>query len=533
MAERALLTRMPVAIRIEDFSGLLPDIMRLLASGAGGKACLPTAPEPLEKLVNLVDLSWANEATIRLYDAPDEAGLRESLRTLRRTSSFLTIYRDALQTFADGALHFRRERTLRIRGSLSRLVDTTIFVAEEDWTSVAWVEQDVTSHWQAQAELRLREERLKTVVANAPVAITLEDIDGHLLLANPTAQALFRLGSGATGAKFAEVCDLRRELVELLEDMSRAAVDRDDLAEREITMTPSGGGPAHVVAVKFPVSDAERQTIAVGLVASDVTEQRNAEQQARRLAEELAHAERRVSAGEMSAALSHELNQPLATIVNYARGAMRQLRAAKMRPDEIPPFLEQIALSAERASGIIRSLREFLERKDGAVADIDINEIVDKATQLAAASVTYHGIVLHRDFALTIPPVRAEQIALEQAVLNLITNAIEAMAETPPDLRQLSVLTRPVEHDAAEIAVSDSGPGLPEELREKVFEPFMTTKAGGTGLGLSISQTLVQRYGGTLSAERNAARGETFRIVLPTRRPAPEEAEAQNAGRST
>jgi C4-dicarboxylate-specific signal transduction histidine kinase len=300
----------------------------------------------------------------------------------------------------------------------------------------------------------------------------------------------------------------------VLSDISSRVVDCGSQVGANIEV-PGADGPRKVDLIKFPISVAEQDPFAIGMVGIDVTDQRRVEAEARRLADELAYAERRVSVGEMSIALSHQLNQPLAAILYYARSAIRLLSSGVNDVAGPVEALDKICDQAERASNIIRNLREFLGKEQREIADIDINVIVKNVVELSEPIVKFYEISLDVGLTDGMPPVRVNRISIDQALLNIVTNAAEAMAVTETGRRHLQLSTRPSGDSHVEISVRDTGPGVSPPLRVRLFEAFFTTKPSGTGLGLAISRTLVEEFGGTVAVRFEATAGATFVIRLP------------------
>lgn len=247
----------------------------------------------------------------------------------------------------------------------------------------------------------------------------------------------------------------------------------------------------------------------------EAAERRRAEAEVRERQAELAHVHRLNTMGEMASGFAHELNQPLAAIVNYAKGTVRRLRQDAMAPDEILPVLEQVAAQAERAAAIIRRIRAFIRKEEPRHAALDLNKAIRDTIDLMTAEADRQGVRLALDLAESLPMVSADVIQLEQVIVNLVRNAIEAMADASTPARRVTLSTTRAASGAVEVTVADTGPGLPEMGRDRLFDPFFTTKVDGLGLGLSISQSIVEAHGGRLTAETGGGVGAVFRFTLP------------------
>lgn len=261
-----------------------------------------------------------------------------------------------------------------------------------------------------------------------------------------------------------------------------------------------------------PEWDPQQGVMRVYGAAQDVTERRVAEEEARAREAELAHVLRLGTMGEMAAGLAHEINQPLAAIVSFARGCTRRLRSGTEAETLLEP-IEQIATQAMRANEIVQRLLGYVRKQKPPRERAAIAELVQDVASLLAGEARRRGIVLRMELASNLPAVEVDRIQIEQVILNLVRNALEA---TPTGEGEPVVEIR-TEHDGAfvAVAVTDQGEGLTAEQRDRVFEPFFTTKKAGLGMGLAISRSIVRAHGGRISASGNAGRGATFRFTLP------------------
>jgi len=246
----------------------------------------------------------------------------------------------------------------------------------------------------------------------------------------------------------------------------------------------------------------------------EIAERRRAEETARERQKDMDHVARLSILGEMASNLAHELNQPLGAITNYARGCTRRLEAGMGSPDELIEVTRAIAAQAERAGQIIARIRNFVRKRASLMEPMDINEAVRAAAALCEARARGDGISLTLSLADGLPPVLADSVQIEQVVLNLIKNALDAMTGLPPD-GGVTVRSGRDAEGQVEVLVADRGHGLPEEARHRLFDPFFTTKAEGMGLGLSICRTILESHGGHLWASDHPGGGVVMRFVLP------------------
>ncbi len=253
----------------------------------------------------------------------------------------------------------------------------------------------------------------------------------------------------------------------------------------------------------------------------DVTDRRQTEDEARQLQERLTHFSRLSTMGEMAAGLAHEINQPLSAITMYAQACQRFMRSPNREDDDVMAALEQISAQALRAGEVIRRLRNFVKNREVKREPVDCNRLLDDLRTLAETDARLHNVRLRIEDEPDLPTVYADPIQLQQVVLNLVRNAIDAMADVPETQREVVLSTRrlPLEGEI-EIVVADHGSGLAPDATEHLFNPFFTTKAGGTGLGLAISRSIVRAHGGRLWHTPNERMGARFHFTLPVS-PAP------------
>lgn len=257
----------------------------------------------------------------------------------------------------------------------------------------------------------------------------------------------------------------------------------------------------------------------------DITDRRRAEIELRHKEKEvadarehLAHMARLSTMGEMAAGIAHEINQPLAAISAYAQGCKRMLESGLADISELNEPLDKIATQAIRAGEVIRRLRSFIKKSASELELMDANELVSEVVQLAEVDARKHGIPVYLHLARRVPEVRVDPVQLQQVILNLIRNALEAMEETPRARARVDVYTAQEEGGQVSIRVVDTGPGLSEDVLKRVFDPFFTTKSTGMGMGLSISHSIITAHGGQLYVCNNEnGCGVTFTVLLMAR----------------
>ena len=247
----------------------------------------------------------------------------------------------------------------------------------------------------------------------------------------------------------------------------------------------------------------------------DVTDRRYAEEEARQLQERLTHFSRLSTMGEMAAGLAHEINQPLAAIATYAQACRRLMGQPAPDHEEVLAALEQINSQALRAGEVIRRLRNFVKNREVTREPVNCRRLLEDLRTLAEPDARLHNIQLRIESEGRVPTVYADPIQLQQVVLNLVRNAIDALAEAEEQDREVVLTARRSGEREIEITVSDRGPGLDPEATDHLFNPFFTTKSGGTGLGLAISRSIVRAHGGRLWHTPNEGRGARFHFTVP------------------
>lgn len=269
---------------------------------------------------------------------------------------------------------------------------------------------------------------------------------------------------------------------------------------------------------RFSVDGTDRLVIA----HENITETKMAERRLREHFERLGHVQRLETMGEMSAALAHELNQPLAAISNYTSGTLRRLRGSNTVAPDVLEAMELALAEANRAAEIIRRMRRFSRNAEIQREPANIREIVEDTIALVAGDALRRDVRVVTRHGEEIPPVLADSIHLQQVLINLIRNGAEAMSgDLPPERRVIEVSTSAPTSDTVEVRVTDHGCGLTKETMDHLFDPFVTTKPNGMGLGLAICRSIIDAHGGRIWAETNTDErtrdvlGSTFGFIIP------------------
>jgi two-component system sensor kinase FixL len=245
----------------------------------------------------------------------------------------------------------------------------------------------------------------------------------------------------------------------------------------------------------------------------DLTERQKSESRLQELQSELVHISRLSAMGEMASTLAHELNQPLSAISNYLKGSRRLLeKSGDEQAPTIRDALDKAADQAQRAGQVIRRLRDFVSRGESERRVESITKLAEEASALALVGAKDQAIRVRFQFDPAVELVLADKIQIQQVLLNLMRNAIEAMQESPT--RELLLSAAPAEGDMICVSVADSGSGIAPDVASQLFQPFVTTKQQGMGVGLSICRTIIESHGGRIWVEPNPGGGTVFRFTL-------------------
>jgi C4-dicarboxylate-specific signal transduction histidine kinase len=234
---------------------------------------------------------------------------------------------------------------------------------------------------------------------------------------------------------------------------------------------------------------------------------------------ELTHMNRVVTAGQLTASIAHEIRQPLAAIAAFSNAGMNWLKHKTPDIDEVRSVLENIVKAVHRADEVIKSVTALFKKESTARKEVDLNKLVQQVLTSTARSIDTNKIALETNFVDSPPPiVMADSVQLQQVIMNLINNAIEAMSSSEHWARMLRIETNIDQADSVVITVADSGPGFDAKAGEQLFKPFFTTKSSGMGLGLPICKSIIEAHGGQLTAASREPRGAVFRLDLPRHR---------------
>jgi len=360
---------------------------------------------------------------------------------------------------------------------------------------------DTTSEIMAGEELRQTAARLRTIIESVPDAIVVIDERGRIDSFSSFAEKLFGWASHEVAGKNVSI---------LMPEPYRSR--HDGYLERYLSTFPM-----ELAVAEMQLGDGRYFT---GFV-QDLSERQRVEKRAQDLQAELLHVSRLSAMGQMAAAIAHELNQPLTAVTNFAAAAERLLANTPGVPPKASEFIAKAGAQAERAGQIIRRLRSFVERGEIQIRPEALAAVLEEGVALALIGSKDAGVRIDLDFAADLPEVEMDRVQIQQVVINLVRNAIEAMQGGAR--RELTIAAARAEDGKVAVTVVDTGPGLAPEVADQLFQPFVTTKSQGMGVGLSISRTIVEAHGGSMSAAANPAGGTIFRFTLRISGPETEE----------
>jgi two-component system sensor kinase FixL len=438
---------------------------------------------------------------LSLLDPLDRERIGRAIRQTAETGSRL----DAAFPVArpSGARHW-----IRLRAGLVRTADGKPH-------HLSGVALDIDEEKQLEDALRTREMHLRSILETIPDAMIVIDKAGIMQFFSKAAERQF--GYMAEEAIGRNVSILMPE-----PDRSR----HDSYLERyRVTGEPRIIGIGRIVTGRRKDGTTFPMHLSVGEMRSggepyftgfvhDLTEQQRTQARLQELQSELVHISRLTAMGEMASALAHELNQPLAAISNYMKGSRRLLSASEdPNRTKIESAMDRASEQALRAGQIIRRLRDFVARGESEKRVESIAKLIEESGALGLTGAREQGVNLQFELDRKHDLVLVDRVQIQQVLVNLFRNALEAMAASPQ--RKLVASTRAIVEDMIEISVADTGSGFADGIESNLFQTFFTTKETGMGVGLSISRSIVEAHGGKMWAENNTAGGATFRFTLP------------------
>ena len=435
------------------------------------------------------------------------------LFSAEQAAAFQAVDRQVLRT---GLLMKFEDLALYEDGHHTRIVQKfPLFNAEGEIYAIGGAVTDITDRKREESALRYSEENYRLVVETAPDAVISIDESGAILFANPATVRIF--GYDPTELIGKPLTVLMPEFLRKLHEKGFSrylATGQRHINWQGTELTAlRKNGQEFPVEISFGELSRDGHKVFTGFIR-DISERKQAQQALQMTQMELARVSRLTTMGELAASIAHEVNQPLTAVTNNSSACLRLLAADNLKPEVLHRALEEIVADGNRASAVVARIRGFIKKEPAEKNRLDINDVIQEVLALAERELYENRVRLERQLTKALPLVLADRVQMQQVLLNLIMNGIEAMIPVTDQPRSLWVESRVDESGDILVAVRDSGTGLGSGA-DRVFTPFFTTKANGMGMGLSISRSLVENHGGRLWAMPNFPIGAVFSFTLP------------------
>ena len=366
-------------------------------------------------------------------------------------------------------------------------------------------------------ELMRAEERFRQIFEAAPSAMVMVSEDGRIVLANVQVEKVFGYGRAELVGQPLETLIPERFRVEHSthrKHFAGAPRTRAMGAGRELFGRRKDGSEVPVEIGLYPIRTAEGLFVVASVI--DITERQKVEAETQELRQELAYMSRVATMGELTAAIVHELGQPLTAILTNARAGLRAIAAGTADVKDVHDILEDIVADNHRAGQVIQNIRSLFRKEDVQHSPLELNQVINDVVRMILRDAESRRVAIVPDLAPGGLWVSGDRIQLQQVILNLALNAFDAMAGVTDRPRRLTLRTRLLGRNRVQVDVVDTGSGIADEKLGSIFKPFITSKAGGMGVGLSVSRSIIDAHEGPLWAENGSEGGAIFHIVLPT-----------------
>ena len=386
-----------------------------------------------------------------------------------------------------------------------------VFDSSGNFSGYRGIDRDITERIRANRELQ----RLSTAVQQSPASIVITDPIGNIEYVNPKFTEITGYSAEEVVGQNPRILKSGYQAIEFYQDLWNT-ITSGRIWSGELRNRKKSGELFWENASISPILNEMGEISSFVAVKEDITERKQAEDVARQHLAELAHVSRLSTMGEMATGMAHELNQPLAAIKTFADAGLQLIQEKNTDPALLVRALVGVGEQAMRAGEIIRRLRGFVKKEGLQKMPVDLNALVEEVVALIKAEAIKYDVNIQLQLARQLPQVTASAIEIQQVLVNLIHNGIEAMREGTEQSAELMISTHLVDREEIVVTVSDTGPGMDQETLAHVFEPFFTTKgSNGIGVGLSISRSIIEAHGGTLSATTRLGRGTRFEFSLP------------------
>ncbi|UCG15571.1 MAG: PAS domain S-box protein [Phycisphaerales bacterium] len=464
-------------------------------------------------------ITYVNEAFAKMFGYSREEMIGKSIASLHpeeQTREVEQALEDTVRGGWSGELIGKRKN-----GDLFPVAVCSSRVVDDAGNVIAHMasHRDVTEKRRAEEALRSSEERFRTVVHASKDAMVAVNSQGLVTLFNPAAEEMFgRQAKEMIGQPLDVLMpeDYREPHRQFVKSFFATGESRRVIGKTVERPALRSDGNVFPIELSLSAGRSAKERFVLAVIR-DATERKQADALARERQAEFCRLARLGTVGEMATELAHELNQPLAAINNYTEACLRRIESETVTTEELLGAVRQIAGQSERAADVVRRVREFSRRQEPRMAPVDLNAVIQEAIEFEEYAARMHNVHTRFEPEPGIPPIEVDKIQIQQVLLNLFHNAIDAMKHIEGRRRELCVTTARHGKDAVEVTVTDTGEGFSPGVSEHLFEPFFTTKSDGTGLGLSISKTILDAHRGCLSARPNDRFGATFQFTLPVR----------------
>jgi PAS domain S-box-containing protein len=500
-----------VSIWEEDFSQVKAVIDELKAQGIRDfRGFLATNPEFVDRAITMVKIVDINDVSVKLFAALSKAELLVSLHQVF-TPETREVFVEELIALAEGRASFEAETVLQtLTGERLTVLFTIAFPPPRArFDSVLVTLTDIT-------ERKRAEYLTRQVFESTPDGVYVIGRDYRFQRVNPVYGQLW--GMPAPRIVGMHIGELLRG--DMFEQTIKPHLDRcfagEDVSFAGWFVYPLG---RRYMAVSYsPLRPDSQRVDAVLMIGRNLTEHMQASEALQQAQAELAHVTRVTTLGELAASIAHEVNQPLAAIVADANACLNWLAAASPDLGAVRLALDAIAKDGHRAADVIHRIRQLATKTAPQKAQLEINDVIRDVVPLVRTEVLSHQVSLLIDPAPGLPPILGDRIQLQQVLINLVMNGLEAMASVGDRPRELAIRSRLHEGDQILVAVQDVGVGIDSNKTDQLFSAFFTSKPGGMGIGLSISRSIIEAHGGRLWATGNDGPGATFQFALPGHR---------------
>jgi len=461
---------------------------------------------------------FVNEAYASIYGySPGELLLMESIFPLTAPAdrTRMNYYKQSRMRGGNVPSHYRCHG-VRKDGTEITLEQSARLIDWEGQPAIQITAVDISEREHAEAQLRQNEATFRQFADNIHEVLWMRSPDyQELTYVSPAYESIWGRSVEEIHSNPAEwMSAIHPEDRERVESSLYSRLEGAGWAE-EYRILRADGALRWIHDRGVPVKDENGAVVRLVGIAEDVTESKLAAEQLRQQRDELAHVARLSTMGEMASGLAHELNQPLSAIGTYSSSGLIGLESGSLSIERWREVLQKINTQAQRAGDIINRLKTLVAKRAPHRTPIDVNELVHDVASLVDSELRTNHVRLNLELQPNLPSAHADPVQIQQVLVNLLMNGIDAVSSSPLDQRSLSITTSKHGEQGVEVCIADSGPGVSLEHLEQVFEPFFTTKDAGMGMGLSISRSIIEAHGGKLSIDAGREGGAAFIFDLP------------------